>query len=150
MHSVNNTINLKILVIRWCSDFFKTATLLQLPPLKFHCVGGCWDWTLNCCTVCIGSRTLYDHSARSHPVNSYMSVDTVRHHFPLGTGSAGSILLHISMNVQLSVLRISVNYSIFLWSVHYHVINGFCCNLTMDPDTYTSQNGFWTYELFLL
>jgi hypothetical protein len=20
--------------------------------------------------------------------------------------------------------------------VHYHVINGFCCNLTMDPDTF--------------
>ncbi len=52
----------------------------------------------------------YNHSARSHPVNSYMSVDTVRHHISLGIGSTGSILLNISTNVELSVLRISVNY----------------------------------------
>ncbi len=42
-------------------------TLLHLMPLRFHCVGGCWDWTLqDCCDLVVGSQTLY-HSARSHP-----------------------------------------------------------------------------------
>ncbi len=35
---------------------FKTA---HLPPLRFHCVGGCWDRTQDCCDFGIGSQTLY-------------------------------------------------------------------------------------------
>ncbi len=40
-------------------DFVYTyATLLHLPPLRFLCVRGCWDWTQDCCDCDIGSRAL--------------------------------------------------------------------------------------------
>jgi hypothetical protein len=26
-------------------------TLLHLPPHKFHCDGGCWDWIQDCCDL---------------------------------------------------------------------------------------------------
>jgi hypothetical protein len=29
------------------------STLLNLPPLRFHCVRGCWDPTQGCCDFCI-------------------------------------------------------------------------------------------------
>jgi hypothetical protein len=31
--------------------------LLHLPPLRFHCVGGCWDRTQDCCNFGIDSQT---------------------------------------------------------------------------------------------
>jgi hypothetical protein len=34
------------------------STLLHLPPLRFHCVGGCWDRTQDCCDFGIGSQPL--------------------------------------------------------------------------------------------
>jgi hypothetical protein len=34
------------------------STLLHLPPLRFHCVGGCWDRTQDFCDFGIGSQTL--------------------------------------------------------------------------------------------
>jgi hypothetical protein len=35
------------------------STLLHLPPpLRFHCVGGCWDRTQDCFDFGIGSWTL--------------------------------------------------------------------------------------------
>jgi hypothetical protein len=27
------------------------SALLHLPPLRFHCVGGCWDGTQDCCSI---------------------------------------------------------------------------------------------------
>ena len=33
------------------------STLLHLPPLRFHCVGECWDQTQDCCNLGIGSQT---------------------------------------------------------------------------------------------
>ncbi len=33
-------------------------TLLHLPPPRFHCVGGCWDRTQDCCAYGIVSQTL--------------------------------------------------------------------------------------------
>ncbi len=33
-------------------------TLLHLPPLRFHCVGGCWDGSQVCCDCNISNRTL--------------------------------------------------------------------------------------------
>jgi hypothetical protein len=33
-------------------------TLLHLPLLRFHCVGGRWDGSQVCCDCSIGSRTL--------------------------------------------------------------------------------------------
>ncbi len=37
-------------------DFFITLfnTMLHLPPLRFHCVGGCWDRTQESCNLDIG------------------------------------------------------------------------------------------------
>ncbi len=42
------------------NDFFYVmySTLLHLPPLRFHCVRGCWDRTPDCCNFGIGSQTL--------------------------------------------------------------------------------------------
>jgi len=34
------------------------STLLRLPPLRFHCVGGRWEWTQDCCDFGIGCQTL--------------------------------------------------------------------------------------------
>ncbi len=34
------------------------STLLHLAPLRFHCVGGCWDRTQDCCDFVIDSQTL--------------------------------------------------------------------------------------------
>ncbi len=34
------------------------TTLLHLPPLRSHCIGGCWDRTQDCCDFGIGSQTL--------------------------------------------------------------------------------------------
>jgi hypothetical protein len=34
------------------------STLLHLPPLRLHCVGGCWDRTQDCSDFGIGSQTL--------------------------------------------------------------------------------------------
>ncbi len=49
-------------------------TLLHLPPVRFHCVGGCWDRTQDCCDFGIGRPTplitrldIICHSAGSHP-----------------------------------------------------------------------------------
>ncbi len=42
------------------------STLLHLPPLGFHCVGGCWDRTQDSCDYGIGCQTLRSsHSATS-------------------------------------------------------------------------------------
>ncbi len=30
------------------------STLRHLPPLRFHCVAGCWDWTQDCFDFAIG------------------------------------------------------------------------------------------------
>ncbi len=44
------------------------STLLHLPPLRFHCVGGCWNQTQDCCDFGIDSQKLYNLSDRSHPL----------------------------------------------------------------------------------
>jgi hypothetical protein len=43
------------------------STLLHLPPLKFHCVEGCWDRTLTVATLALAVR-LSNRSAGSHPL----------------------------------------------------------------------------------
>jgi len=40
------------------SFFVLYSTLLYLPPLRFHCVGGCWDRTQDSCDYGIGCQTL--------------------------------------------------------------------------------------------
>jgi hypothetical protein len=45
-------------------DFFfyyvRYSTLLHLPPLRFHYVGGCWDRTQDSCDYGIGCQTRLD------------------------------------------------------------------------------------------
>ncbi len=38
--------------------FVLYSTRLHLPPLRFHCVDGCWDRTQDRCNWCIDSQTL--------------------------------------------------------------------------------------------
>jgi hypothetical protein len=38
--------------------YVRYSTLLHLPPLRFHCVGGCWDIIQDCCDFGIDSQTL--------------------------------------------------------------------------------------------
>ncbi len=47
--------------------FLRYPTLLHLPPLRFHHVGGCWDRTQDSCDYGIGCQTLQP-LARSHPL----------------------------------------------------------------------------------
>ncbi len=49
-------VNSGIFWIFFCSVLY--STLLYLPPLGFHCVGGCWDRTQDSCNVYIDSRML--------------------------------------------------------------------------------------------
>ncbi len=36
----------------WFFKYLLCSTLLHLPPLRFDCVGGCWDWTQYCVRLC--------------------------------------------------------------------------------------------------
>jgi hypothetical protein len=47
--------------------FFGNSTLLHLPPLTFHCVGGCWD------------QTQRIHLQESKRLNTYLPVGTIVH-----------------------------------------------------------------------
>ncbi len=40
------------------SFYVRYSTLLYQTPLRFHCVGGCWDQTQDCCDFGIDSQTL--------------------------------------------------------------------------------------------
>jgi hypothetical protein len=44
----------------------RISTLLHLPPLNFHCVGGCWDQTQDSCNFSIGTQTLKPIGYGSH------------------------------------------------------------------------------------
>ncbi len=51
--------------------FFSTvlhSTMLHLPPLRFHCVGGCWDRILGLLRLWHWLSERSNHSARSRPV----------------------------------------------------------------------------------
>ncbi len=50
----------------WLNFFYVLySTLLHLPPLRFHCVGGCWDRTRTVATLALAVRQS-NYSARSH------------------------------------------------------------------------------------
>jgi hypothetical protein len=34
--------------VRFLYFYVRYSRLLHLPPLRFHCVGGCWDRTQDC------------------------------------------------------------------------------------------------------
>jgi len=53
-----------------CSKVLYSHCFLTAPcsAHQISCVGGCWDWTQDCCHFGIDRQTLYNHSARSHPL----------------------------------------------------------------------------------
>ncbi len=96
--------------------YVRYSTLLHLPPLRFHCVGGCWDRTRTVATTALAVGRS-NHSAKSHPprrdlihssanfilhaevftvrsgVVSTLTIDADRHHCRkrcYGSGSASS------------------------------------------------------------
>ncbi len=44
--------------VQFSMFYVLSSTLLHLPPLRFHCIGGWWDRTQDCCDFGIGSQTL--------------------------------------------------------------------------------------------
>jgi hypothetical protein len=68
------------------------STLLHLPPLIFHCVGGCWDRFQDCC----------DFSICSHPHSAILST----------LGKISSKLLKLSLPCYLLDKKLKVGYSI--------------------------------------
>ncbi len=47
------------LIVGYCLFLYvRYSTRLHLPPLRFHCVGGCCDRTQYCCDYAIDSQTL--------------------------------------------------------------------------------------------
>jgi hypothetical protein len=51
-------LNVKGVIFGIFSFYERYLTLLHLPPLRFHCVGGYWDRTQDCCGFGINSQTL--------------------------------------------------------------------------------------------
>jgi hypothetical protein len=50
--------------------FIRYSTLLHLPPLRFHCDGGCCDQTQDCCSFGIDSQTLCSNHSASFPTQN--------------------------------------------------------------------------------
>jgi hypothetical protein len=48
-----------------CLCTLQYSTLFHLSPLRFHYVGGCWDWRTVATSALAVTR---NHSARSHPI----------------------------------------------------------------------------------
>ena len=53
--------------------FFRFFKVLYLPPLRCHCVGGCWDRIRNVAALALSVRR-NNHSARSHPHHTKSAV----------------------------------------------------------------------------
>ncbi len=60
------------------------STLFHLSPLRFHCVGGCWDWRTVATSALEVTRS--NHSARSHPISARSHPLSARSH-PLSARS---------------------------------------------------------------
>jgi hypothetical protein len=54
------------------------STLLHLPPVRFHCVGGCWNRTQYSCDFSIVRR--FNHSDISHPHSARSYQRSARSH----------------------------------------------------------------------
>ncbi len=66
----------------WIFSFYvRCSTLLHLPPLGFHCVGGCWDRIRTFATTALAGRRS-NHSARFHP----HKLDLIHWKFVTGKG----------------------------------------------------------------
>ncbi len=75
------------------------STVPPLPPLRFHCVGGCWDRTQNCCDFDISCQTL-------QPLSQISSMRTQKFKFIMN--------LHIH-----SLLNIGANASFQCQKQHF-------------------------------
>jgi hypothetical protein len=56
-----------------CKFFFLSllySTLLHLPPIRFHCVGGCWDQSGDSCDFNISSQMLSPVTTRLNLIHS--------------------------------------------------------------------------------
>jgi hypothetical protein len=66
-------LNLYRVIILFLLLYVLNSTLRHLPPLTFHCVGGCWDQPRTVATLALAVRCAnhlagsHPHSARSHP-----------------------------------------------------------------------------------
>ncbi len=58
LSSVVCRVRVPLLILFFDSFYALYSTLLHLPPIRFHCVGGCWNRTQDCCDFGIGSQTL--------------------------------------------------------------------------------------------
>ncbi len=96
------------------------STLLNLPPLRFHCVGGCWDRTQDWCdlwhwqseqTARSHSHMArsHPHSARSHPhlARSHPHSARARPHSVKGTKAWDFSLNLCQLHVHLYSIRIN-------------------------------------------
>ncbi len=57
--SLNTPLPYQLLHVNIRNTFFSLqySTLLHLPPLRFHCVDGCWDRTQDRCNGCMGMQS---------------------------------------------------------------------------------------------
>ncbi len=75
-------------VSRWKKGFLKyfNSILRHLPPLRFHCDGGCWDWKQTLETFALAVRrsnqstASHPHSVRSHPHSARSHPHSARSH----------------------------------------------------------------------
>ncbi len=57
---------------------FTVSSLLHLPPVRFHCVGGCWDRTQNCCDFGIGiGFTIVHGLMQTKNIGTRVSFETI-------------------------------------------------------------------------
>ncbi len=75
--------------------FLKYTTVLHLLPFRFHCDGGCWDWTHDCCRCDFGiiRQTLKPLGYKSHTFSA-------RSHHSSGCSVAFSVIHRSSLCLQ--------------------------------------------------
>ncbi len=90
------------------SFYVHYSTPLRLPPLRFHCVGGCWDRTHDCCDFGIDSShhlcsTLCRDEADRRPLCSRSVCGRVRAHHGARIPRNKHIQILASMDQKLCV-----------------------------------------------
>jgi hypothetical protein len=98
----DNTVAQKVIIFFYGGFFgiftfyVRYSTLRHLPPLRFHCVGGCWDRTQGSCDHGIGS-------ARSHPIISILII-TVPAMYYLSPISSGKAIFYLYAALRIRIL----------------------------------------------
>ncbi len=94
------------------SFYVRYSTLLHLPPLRFHFVGGCWDRSKDSCDYGIGCQI--NHSARSHPLSA-RSHPRIVGHFTLGLDRFSKKLNETNMNTKHGLQDPGIHWTVFLY-----------------------------------